>query len=203
MVILYRGTTMKKLYPKPDLNAPRFRPKRHNILKASLHKAFIKKYPQYKDVDLETFKSIIRTFNSELYQGIIDNRDGVELLDGLGFIFMGTCPPAKKQNIDIGKSIEYGIVASHQNWDSDNNLLKIFYTNHTSKYPLQNKQVWAFKAVKQFRKAASDAYKEEWPKYIVVDPMQKISTMFAKIRKRDFIREDVKNIPADYNEFKM
>ena len=57
--------------------------------------------------------------------------------------------------------------------------------------------------MKQFRKAASDAYKEEWPKYIVVDPMQKISAMFAKIRKRDFIREDVKNIPADYNEFKM
>ena len=116
---------------------------------------------------------------------------------------MGTCPPAKKKNIDAGKSLKYGVPAIHQNWDSDNNLLKIFYTNHTSKYPLQNKQVWAFKAVRQFRKAASDAYKENWPKYIVVDPVQKISGLFAKMRKSDYIKEDVKSIPADYNEFKM
>jgi hypothetical protein len=194
---------MKRSYRTPDLNAPRFRPKRTNLLKRSLYEAFIEKYPKYKDVSLETFKEIIRTFNQELYMGIINNRDGVTLPEGLGFIFMGTCPAAKKVNVDRAKSKEFGILAQHQNWDSDNNLLKIFYTNHTSRYPLQNKQVWAFKAVRQFRKAASDAYKKNWQMYIVVDPMKKISTFFSKIRKRDFIREDVKHIPADYNEFKM
>jgi hypothetical protein len=194
---------MRKPYQKSDLNAPRFRPKRTNILKKSLYNAFIEKYPKYADIDLVTFKQIIRTFNEELYHGIIENRDGVELPEGLGFVFMGTCPSAKKKNIDIAKSLEHGVVVEHKNWDSDNNLLKIFYTNHTSRYPLHNKQVWAFKAVKQFRKAASEAYKEDWPKYIVVDPVQKISALFAKMRKRDFIREDVKHIPDDYNEFKM
>jgi len=194
---------MNTPYKKPDLNAPRFRPGRINILKRTLYEAFIKKYPKYKDVDLKTFKSIIRTFNENLYQGIIQNRDGVELPEGLGYIFMGTCPAAKKKNIDREKSLKYGVATSHQNWDSDSNLLKIFYTNQKTKYPLQNKQVWAFKAVKQFRKAASDAYKENWPKYIVVDPTKKISELFAQMRKRDFIRESVKNIPDDYNEFKM
>jgi len=194
---------MIKQYNKPDLTAPRFRPKRTTLLKESLYDAFIEKYPQYKDVDLATFKKIIRTFNEELYNGIIENRDGVALPEGLGFIFMGTCPPAKKQNIDPAKSLKNGVAAVHNNWDSDNNLLKIFYTNHTSKYPLQNKQVWAFKAVRQFRKAASDAYKENWPKYIVVDPLQKISGLYAKMRKRDYIMEDVKHIPDDYNEFNM
>jgi len=194
---------MNKPYKQPDLNAPRFRPKRSNILKRTLYEDFLKKYPQYADVDLETFKTIIRIFNKKLYEGIIENRDGVELPDGLGYIFMGTCPAAKTQNIDRAKSLQYGVTASHQNWDSDNNLMKIFYTNHTTKYPLQNKQVWAFKAVKQFRKAASDAYKENWTMYIVVDPTKKISTMFNKIRKRDFVKEDVQHIPDDYNEFKM
>lgn len=202
MLILYRGA-MNKQYNKPNLNAPRFRPKRTTILKQSLYNAFIEKYPQYKDVDLATFKEIIRTFNEELYNGIIQNRDGVELPEGLGFIFIGTCPPAKKYNIDIKKSLECGVVVKHQNWDSDNNLLKIFYTNHTSKYPLQNKQVWAFKAVRAFKRTASAVYKEDWPKYIVVDPMQKISGLFAKMRKRDFIMEDVKHVPDDYNEFNM
>ena len=194
---------MKKPYRKPDLNAPRFRPKRVNILNKALYTAFIKKHPEYSDVDLITFKSIIRTFNEKLYEGIIQNRDGVELPEGLGYVFLGTCPAAKKQNIDRAKSIEYGIIANHQNWDSDNNLLKIFYTNQKSKYPLQNKQVWAFKAVKQFRKAASDAYKENWPKYIVVDPTQKISALFAQVRKKDFISKIAKDIPAGYDEFKM
>jgi hypothetical protein len=194
---------MKQPYPKPDLNAPRFRPARTNVLKRSLYDAFIEKYPQYKDVDLKTFKNIIRTFNEQLYNGIIDNRDGVELPEGLGFIFMGTCPTAKKSNIDIAKSLEYGVVVNHQNWDSDNNLLKIFYTNYTSRYPLQNKQVWAFKAVRQFRKAASEAYKEKWPQYIVVDPTKKISALFSRMRKKDFIMTQGANVPDDYDEFKM
>jgi len=194
---------MKKLFKKPDLNAPRFRPKRVNLLGRELYENFIKKYPKYTDIDLTTFKQIIRTFNEELYMGIIQNRDGVELPDGLGFIFMGTCPATKKQNIDVSKSLKYGIVANHQNWDSDNNLLKIFYTNNKCKYPLANKQVWAFKAVKQFRKAASDAYKVNWPKYIVVDPTKKISALFTKMRKKDLLMADGGKVPDDYNEFKM
>lgn len=194
---------MKKLYPKPDLNAPRFRPKRHNILKASLYKAFIKKYPKYKDIDLATFKNIIRTFNEQLYHGIIENRDGVELPEGLGFVFMGTCSSPNKPNVDPATSLKYGVLTNHKNWDSDNKLLKIFYTNHTSKYPLHNKQVWAFKAVKQFRKAASDAYKENWAKYIAVDRTQKISAFFKKMRKKDYILTQGTKIPEDYDEFKM
>jgi hypothetical protein len=194
---------MSKPFKQPDLNAPRFRPKRSNGLKRALHNAFLEKYPEYADVDHATFKKIIRTFNKKLYEGIIDNRDGVELPDGLGYLFMGTCPTAKTQPVDVMKSKELGFAVKHRNWESDNHLMKIFYTNNTTKYPLQNRQVWAFKAVKHFRKAASDAYKENWNKYIVVDPTKKISTLFTKIRKRDFIREDVKNIPDDYNEFKM
>ncbi len=190
-------------FNKPDLHAPRFRPKRINPLTVNLYKRFKKKYPEHSEITLGMFKKIVRTYNGLLYQGVIDNRDGVELPEGLGFICMATCPRPKKTNPDIQKSIELGKTVNHKNWDSDNNLLKIFYTNHTAKYRFQNCQVWSFKAVKQFRKAASDAYILNWPKYIVAEPGKKISTKFAKIKRKDFLMRLAKDVPDDYDEFEM
>jgi hypothetical protein len=193
---------MRKTFKKPDLHAPRFRQKRMNPLTRELFERFKERFPEHGEISLQQFKEVIKTFNGNLYQGMIDNRDGVELPEGLGYIFLGSCPPAKKQNIDIVKSLEYGIVAKHQNWDSDSKLLKIFYTNQNSKFPFQNKQVWAFKAVKQFRKAASEAYKMDWPKYIVVDSQKKISAMFAQYKTKDFTMAPGARIPEGFEEFK-
>jgi hypothetical protein len=194
---------MMKSFKKPDLNAPRFRPKRVNLLNKDLYDRFLEKFPEHEGISLQQFKEIISTFNGNLYQGIIDNRDGVELPDGLGYIFMGSCPPTKKQNVDVKKSLHYGVVANHKNWDSDNKLLKIFYTNRPSKYPFQNKQVWAFKGVKQFRKAASEAFKTDWSKYIVVDNTRKISSMYARMRKKDYVTSQSVKVPEGWDEFKM
>lgn len=192
---------MNKPYKKPNLHARRFRPKKTIVINKQMHIDFITKYPAYGHITVTDFKKIIDTFNEELYKGIIGNRDGVELPESLGFIFLGTCKSPKKKNVDIVKSIELGTEVLHKNWESDNNLLKIFYTNHTSKYPLQNKQVWSFKAVKKFRQAASVAYKEDWSRYISIDSTRKISTMFAKLRKKDFIIKQIQAIPDGYNEF--
>jgi len=188
---------------KPDLNAPRFRNKRKTVITRDKLKLFKKKHPEHSEITFKEFKKIIMAFNNNMMEGVIDNRDGIELPAGLGFIFMGTCPPAKKQNIDFVKSIKYGIKTTYKNWDSDNKLMKIFYTNHTTKYPFSNKQVWSFKAVKTFRKKASDAYKKNWAKYIEVDPMQKISAMYDKYRKKDIAKSFRPNIPEGYDEFKL
>jgi hypothetical protein len=188
---------------KPNLNAPRFRNRRKSILTKERLSMFKDKYPEYNNLSLKEFKNIVMTYNELLVDAIIDNRDGIELPDGLGFIFMASCPPTKKENVNYKKSFEYGIKTNHKNWDSDNKLLKIFYTNHTTKYPFTNKQVWSFKAVKQFRKKASDQYKRTWAKYIEVNPMAKISTMFDKYRKKDYVRNVKSNIPNNYDEFKL
>ena len=158
---------MKKI-KKPDLNAPRFRAKRKSILTKEKFSLFQEKYPEHYNATIEQFKNIIMTFNSLLAEGVIDNRDGVELPDGLGFIFMASCPPTKKNNINFAKSHKYGVQTNHKNWDSDNRLLKIFYTNHKTKFPFTNKQVWSFKAVKQFRKKASEEFKNNWTKYCLL-----------------------------------
>jgi hypothetical protein len=193
---------MKKIR-KPDLNAPRFRAKRKSILTKDKFSLFKEKYPEHHTATLKQFKEIVMTYNSLLADGVIDNRDGIELPDGLGFIFMASCPPTKKQNINYAKSFHYGVQTNHKNWDSDNRLLKIFYSNHRTKYPFTNKQVWSFKAVKQFRKKASEEFKDNWSKYIEVSPLAKISKMFDAYRKKDLAKKASLNIPKDYNEFNI
>jgi hypothetical protein len=192
-----------KTIRKPDLNAPRFRNGSTNILTMETLKEFKKKYPKYKDVQFKEFKDIITTFNQNIIDGVIDNRNGVELPEGLGFIFMGTCPKAKKKNIDYQKSLKYGVETTHKNWDSNNKLLKIFYTNRNAKHSFQNKQVWAFNAVRQFKRKASKAYRENWPMYIEVDPTQKISAMFDRHRKKEYMKNLKPIIPEGYDEFKL
>ena len=103
-----------KYIKKPDLNGPRFKSRRVSVLTAKTLEKFKEKYPQYKDVTISGFKKIIMTFNANLTEGIIENRNGVELPDGLGYIFMGTCPKPKKKNIDFKRSIDYGVEAIHK-----------------------------------------------------------------------------------------
>jgi len=81
-----------KEFRKPDLNAPRFRPKKLNILNQDLYQKFIRDTPKYRYLSYDKFKNIITTMNGMIYQTVIDKRDGVELPEQLGYIFIGTCP---------------------------------------------------------------------------------------------------------------
>ena len=192
-----------RTFNKPDLNAPRFRRKHINPLTKDLWERFKKKYPEHGEIPLAKFKEIIRVYNGLVWQGVIDNRDGVELPEGLGFICMATCPRPQTVNPDMAKSIELGKVINHKNWDSDNKLLKIFYTNYAAKYRFQNFQVWGFRAVKQFRKAASDAYKENWPMYMLAEPGKKISANIVRSHRNHFLSTKAKEVSEEYDEFNM
>ena len=192
-----------KQFNKPNLNAPRFRAKKEIILTKELYKEFLEKHSEYKNLSYEAFKEIILTYNKNLYEGVIENRNGVMLPEGLGYLFIGTCPPGKKKNIDFEKSTKYGVIASHKNWDSDNNLMKIFLTNSKLRYHIPNRQLWAFDAVREFKRSASQAYKEEWAKYVKVDSFRKIASLFKQTRKKQFLSRNKESAPKGYDEFKM
>jgi len=201
-----------KTFNKPDLNAPRFREKRKSVLTAATLKEFQKKYPKYKDVSLSEFKSIIMTFNNQMVEGVIENRNGVELPEGLGYVFMGTCPPpkrktgedgVKKKNIDSKKSAELGVQVSYRNMETNGNIMKIFYTNNQTKYPFHHKQLWSFSASKDTKRKMSDAFSENWQKYIMVDPTQKISRMYDRYRKKEQGKNLTPIVPDGYDEFNL
>lgn len=193
---------MSSPYKKPDLNAPRYRPKKLNLTNIDFYNQFVKDNPKYSSLSHYDFKKIISTFNGRIWQKVIEERDGVELPEQLGYIFIGTCP-RKKSNVDFDKSAKYGIKLQNQNWESDNYTAKIFYTNFETKYKFKHNDLWGFVGIRDFKRNVGKTYPKEWKKYLMVDNMTKVSRLF---RKQQF--KDSKNIEAnilleDYDEFNL
>jgi len=169
---------MNKPFNKPDLNAPRYRKKTHHIINADFYKRFFKKYPKYKEKKNTEIHKVIKTFNEYVCQEVVNNRDGVELPESLGWLFIGTCKNAKKNNVNIGKSIKYGVRVSNKNWETDGNIGKIFYTNWSTKYRFKNREFWRFKACRKFKRSVAKAYPDNWNMYRVMKNKYRIAHLF-------------------------
>lgn len=193
---------MAKEYKKPDLNAPRFRPKKLNLTNVDFYKKFIKDNPKFSTLTLSQFKDIIKTFNGLIWENVIENRDGIELPEQLGFLFIGSCP-RKKSNVDFKKSEHYGVVIQNQNWESDQFTAKIFYTNFETKYRFRNHELWAFKGLRDFTRKVGQTYPKEWKKYIQVDDLVRVSKIFRMEKIAHKKKEEVVNLLKDYDEFNL
>jgi len=191
-----------KQYKKPDLNAPRYRPKKLNLTNVDFYKRFIEENPKYSDVTIEQFKNIIKTFNGKLWETVVNERDGIQLPEQLGFIFIGSCP-RKKSNVDFHKSKEHGIILQHQNWESDQFAAKIFYTNYEAKYRFKNHELWGFKGVRDFTRTVGQTYPKEWKKYIQVDALIRVSRLFRLEKFKQFKTEETIDLLKDYDEFNL
>ena len=194
---------MAREFRKPDLNAPRYRPKVFNVLNKDLFKNFKEKYPQYKDLTYNVFKKIISEANEKIRTSIIEYRDGVELPESLGYIFIGSCSMLKKdrENINYGKSIKAGAKITNINWDSDGLLGKIFYTNYAVKYKVQDRQIWNFIPCRNFKRHVARTYPENWPKYVKIANTLKVSKLYYALTVKSYQEQIDKNNIEFYNEF--
>lgn len=190
-------------FKKPDLTAPRYRPVVYNVMNKKLYKEFKARYPKYKDIDYQTFKNIIKVSNKVYRESVIDYREGVELPESLGFMFIGSCnvKSASRQNIDFAKSREYGVVVTHKNWQTDGNLGKIFYTNYSVKYKVLDRQIWKFVACRLFSRRVKDEYPKDWTKYIKVENNMRISQLYITRKMRHLEMKKASDALSDYNEF--
>lgn len=190
-------------FKKPDLHAPRYRPTTLEIVNQTFYDDFRKEYPEYSALSGNEIKEKIKLINSTIYKTIIIERDGVELPNGLGVIFIGSCPRKKHTNIDYKKSIEYGKKISHRNWDSDEYLAKIFYTNYEQKYQFKFHDLWGFKGGREFKREVAKTYPLEWAKYIVVDNLIRVALLFRKLSyKQKKIKENIESLPG-YNDLAL
>lgn len=169
-----------KSFKAPDVHAPRFRKKNLNLLNSSVIEDFKKEYPEYKELDVETFKTIVKTFNGKLWQTVIDERDGLALPENLGYLFIGTCEKTNQKNVNFGLSKQLEVIVSHTNLESDSKLAKIFYTNYANKYKFAHRELWGFTAVRQFKRTLAKRYPAEWEKYVAIHRFQKVSKIFTK-----------------------
>jgi hypothetical protein len=190
-------------YNQPDRKAPRYRRTRVTILNYKFYKAFRKKFPQYKDLKNSEIGNIISKFHELLWTEAATTRDGVEFPEGMGYCFVGSCPSPKKINVDPKKSYEHGVIIRHRNFESDNFLAKICYTNYASKYKFQHRELWKFIATRPFKQLASESYRKNWRIYLQLDNFVRISKAILKVKLRDYAIKQTLEKSKDYNEFAL
>lgn len=193
---------MAKQYKKPDLNAPRYRPKKLNLTNNEFYNKFITDNPKY-NISNDQFKQIISTFNGLIWDGVLKERDGIQLPEQLGYIFIGSCPKKKGDNTNYNKSSHYGVKIQNQNWESDNYTAKIFYTNFETKYRFKNHDLWGFTGVRDFKRSVAKVYPTDWKKYVQVDNKLKISRLFRLEKFKQFKVEETAELLKNYDEFNL
>lgn len=190
-----------KDFKSPDLKAPRYRPEVHTIMNKEFFESFKNKYPKYKDLDDKELRKIIKYFNKMFYQTVIDTRDGVQLPEQIGWIFIGTCQSPKKQNIDFIKSKKYGVTVTNKNWETDGKLAKIFFTSYALKHKMKNREFWSFTACRDFKRSVAKSYPENWNMYLVIEPTKKIKLNNAINYLVNATKRKDKESLKTYNEF--
>lgn len=190
-------------FKKPNLNAPRFRPSVLEIANNDFFKEFKKKHPEYANVCNKELKEKIKLINRYIYTTAIIERDGVELPNGLGVIFIGSCPPSKKKNIDYNTSKKFGKAVAFRNWETDGNICKIFYTNYEEKYKFKFYELWGFEGGREFAREASKAFILDWTKYIVMENIAKTSRLFRKLTYKQKKLKEEQELLKTYDDLAL
>ncbi len=194
---------MNKDFKSPNVKAPRFRQEAIDIVDKVFFEKFREKFPKYKKLTDSQIKKIIKMFNEVFWNTVIETRDGVQLPESLGCIFIGTCETSKVNNVDFAKSKKYGVRVTNKNWDTDGNLAKIFYTSYSSKYKYAFRECWSFVACRNFKRAVAKTYPENWTMYIQVDPHKKLRKMYTAISLKHKQANELKGELTNYNEFDL
>ena len=193
-----------KPYKAPNLSAPRYREKVNGVLNSKLFEEFKEKYPRYKDVDINLFIQVVKDFNEEVWKEVIEHRDGVELPDGIGFLFIASTPASKhKNNIDFKKSAKLGVTVHNQNLQTDNRLAKIMYSNYHAKYRYAFREIWGFSAVRQFKRSVAQMFPENYLKYVHLTDANRVSDIFNTVVTRKIEKRNYDNSINEYNEFEL
>lgn len=167
-------------YKEPDIKAPRFRRTTLSVLDLSLFEKFQQENPNLQ-IDYKTYCKVVKAFNAKLRQSVIDNREGIELPEQMGWIFIGACPrKTKTPNPDQVESPKYDKLIQHKNWGSNQYVCKIFYSTYGVRYRYADSKLWYFRPSRIFKRSVSKAFKTNWNKYLKVSPKTKVSILLKK-----------------------
>jgi hypothetical protein len=192
-----------KEFKNPDVKAPRFRPDVYNVMNKEFFESFREKYPKYRHLDDNQLRRVGKTFNQVMYQTVIDTRDGVQMPEQIGWLFIGSCQQSKKTNIDFAKSKQYGVTVSNNNWATDGKLAKIFFSNFAPKHRIKNREFWKFVACREFKRSVSKSYPENWNMYVTIDSTKQAKLAYSKHLYKDMKMKETARALETYNEFDL
>jgi len=190
------------MFKAPDIKGPRFRKDHKTVLTKDLFKRFINNHPEYSNINVDLFKSIIRTCSSKMANVAIKERDGIALPIG-GSIFVGSTKIRIKNNYNIQASIKANAPIKHRNYDTDGHVAKIYYSPYLSKIAGRDRSMWSFKGHRDFRRKVSKEYPKNWKKYIMVTGLYKIVKDFNRHKTRNYLQETKNRVEKTYNEFDL
>lgn len=140
--------------------------------------AFIKKYPQYSNVEAKTLHSILKTFNKKVLDEVLVNRNGVALPEMFGYIFIGTSKP--EHAVNSRTKYKDNELLKYNNINTDGKLMKIFYIASATKIPMRHYQCWTFKAKRDFRRLAASQFEKNHTIYADVTGTKPNKLFFTK-----------------------
>lgn len=193
----------RKPLKKPDLKAPRFRLQTYEIVSNEFVKKFKEKFPKYAHLSIREIKKYIKAVNEEFYKTVIDERDGVELPEGVGIIFIGTCQTPIKKNISFEKSFKYGVELTNTNLATDGKLAKIVFTSFNARYKFSNREYWSFVACRNFKRSVARTYPDNWNMYIVLDPLKKVRETYNELKRKAYLQYKMKSNTKGINNFDL
>ena len=187
-----------------DLSLPRYRAEKKEIDDAEFFKALCKKVPKAEELGHAYVRDLIKQFNETIAETVVNHREGVELLEGLGYLLILSCNINNKENVDYAKSKKYGVRVLHKNWETNGKVGKIAFTNCKARYKIMDHQVWTFKPCRRFKRHVSKVFLEDWTKYIEVGINEKVSALIDKHVRNKEIRKMLTNRSLEtYNEFDL
>jgi hypothetical protein len=194
---------MSKVFRTPDVKAPRFRQVGHNVINDEFIRKFKEKHEKYKNLSIKDIKGIIKKFNEAIWENVIETRDGVNLPEGIGHLFVGSCNLLKSKNIDYAKSTKYGVAVNLKNWETDGKIAKIFYSSYSSKYKFEFRECWSFTACRNFKRSVAKNFPENWMMYVSIESSRKMRKMYTGAVLKDMRERHTKSKLNDYNEFDL
>ena len=187
----------------PNVKGPRFKATSYDVLNKETYKKFIEKYPEYANVSEATFRKVIKEFNQSLWRTALDERDGIELPQSMGHLYIASCEASTKENVDYNKSAKLGFKVFHRNLSTDGKIAKVFYSNHSNRFNFANKNLWAFRAGRIFSRTLTKEYPEKWHTFVLKEKFRK-GEVLKKSKRKIYLKEKSKeSATEDYNEFNM
>ena len=188
-------------FNKPNVKASRYRPEVYSLLNKKFFDKFKNKYPKYKGMTNLELRNIIKKFHEHVYNTVIEKRDGIQLPEQIGWLFIGACESSKKRNVDYAKSNKYGVEVSYNNWNTDGRLAKIFFTSNAPKHKMKNREFWRFVGCRNFKRSVAKAFSENWNNYIIIDSSVQLRLNYQKTFLKDLTIREQQNDLKSYNEF--
>lgn len=155
------------MYKIPDRNKPRGCYKAELVVTKKELREFLRKYPEHKGLTQLEFNSIVRQFNQNIIETVIENRDGVLLPERIGQLQIVSYKASKKRIVNFGLTNKTGTPHYEGNWETDNRIGKIVFQKPGQK--IEHGRLWGLITARPFKQKVSKAFLKFWPKYLFVN----------------------------------